>query len=153
VSDDREKLLEEVLKERLVRLTKAIDSLRIAYERANGIGIKDQYNENELTVFDALTGRFIRACDVLMAGVWGAFDKIEREEGGTFLDRINRAEKRGIISSAREFKDIRDLRNTIVHEYVITEQQKLYQEVLRLTPLLLNAERTAVEYRDKKLKF
>jgi len=39
--------------------------------------------------------------------------------GGTFVDRINRAEKRGHIASAYEWKEIREIRNQIVHEYVM----------------------------------
>ena len=55
----------------------------------------------------------------------------------TFVDRINRAEKRGHIQSAYVWKEIRDIRNQIVHEYASARLRLLFQDVVRHAPELL----------------
>lgn len=64
------------------------------------------------------------------------FDTIELESQGA--DRINRAEKRGLIDSAEDFVRIRLLRNEISHEYRTDTLYGLFEKVLELAPILLN---------------
>jgi hypothetical protein len=54
-------------------------------------------------------------------------------------DRINRAEKKGLIGSAEEFVQIRMLRNEIAHEYKAETILEMFERVLALTPALLQA--------------
>lgn len=56
--------------------------------------------------------------DFLIVKIFRLIDILELEKPGSVIDRINRAEKRGIIDSAESFKDILRLRNDISHEYV-----------------------------------
>ena len=88
--------------------------------------------------WDALTVRFARLADVLTQQVFRAIDLAEfLPADSTFVDRINRAEKRGHIQSAYVWKEIRDIRNQIVHEYASAQLQLLFQDVVRLAPELL----------------
>ena len=88
--------------------------------------------------WDALTVRFARLADVLTQQVFRAIDMAEFLPGdSTFVDRINRAEKRGHIKSAYVWKEIRDIRNQIVHEYTSAQLRLLFQDVVRHAPELL----------------
>jgi len=64
---------------------------------------------------------------------------IDLEDRGTVRDRINRAEKRGIIDSADDFIEIRMVRNEIAHEYKSETILEIFERVLALTPCLVKA--------------
>ncbi len=52
-----------------------------------------------------------------------------RENPKTFIDRANPAEKLEIIPSADDLISVRDLRNEIIHEYILEELPRIYKEV------------------------
>ena len=54
-------------------------------------------------------------------------------------DRINRAEKKGLVKDAEAFRERRELRNRIAHEYVPTAVQTIFREVLDAVPALLDS--------------
>lgn len=53
------------------------------------------------------------------------------------LDRINRAEKRGHIRSTYTWKEIREVRNQIVHEYAAQHILALLQDTSAHIPEIL----------------
>jgi uncharacterized protein with HEPN domain len=46
---------------------------------------------------------------------------------------------------------MKDLRNTIVHEYIEDELQKVFSEVLEYTPKLLAIIQNTLDYIDKRV--
>ncbi len=76
---------------------------------------------------------------------------IELEPGGTILDRINRAEKLGYINSAKDMKRIREIRNTIVHEYNQKDVIRLFHDILDETPILIESIEMTHSYIEKYL--
>ena len=75
-----------------------------------------------------LVGRYARTIDVIVNKVFRSIDAVELEDGGTMIDVANRAEKRGIVESADRVRDLKGLRNDIVHAYE-TEDQHLLRTV------------------------
>jgi hypothetical protein len=59
------------------------------------------------------------------------------EDTGTVIDIMNRAEKRGIVSSVEILHTIKDLRNNIAHEYKTDEITSFFADVQKYTPVLL----------------
>jgi len=60
------------------------------------------------------------------------------------IDVLNRAEKRGLVESARLLREMKELRNEIVHEYLPAGLAELLGDLRRYAPLLLEvAGRTA----------
>lgn len=53
------------------------------------------------------------------------------------IDALNRAEKREIINSIEDIREIRDLRNQIVHEYIDEDLINTFNEIVKYTPKLL----------------
>src|SRR5581483_6288772 len=100
------------------------------------IGIKKEYTEQELEAFEALTARFSRLSDLMIQKIFRLIDTLELVNEGTIPDRLNRAEKRELISSAKLFTELRMLRNTIAHEYEPDEFTRIFKNVLQLTPSL-----------------
>ena len=88
---------------------------------------------------DALSSKFSRVSDIFTQKVLKTFLFVLREDAPTFLDRMNLCEKLGIIPSAEELIAIRDLRNTIAHEYLSENLVEIYMEIIQLSDSLLKA--------------
>ena len=64
-------------------------------------------------------------------------DQIELADEGTVLDRLQRAEARGLISSAERWRELRLLRNAIAHDYLIESADRVLREALTAAPELI----------------
>jgi uncharacterized protein YutE (UPF0331/DUF86 family) len=142
VNNYEKKLLEEELN----LLKKSNEILVYSYNMCKKIGIKDEYTFEELDRFEALTSRFARTSDIIIQKIFRLIDILELEPSGSIIDRINRAEGRGIIDSANTFKEIRRLRNDIAHEYISLEIKSMFKNVLRLTPELIYCSKNLETY-------
>ncbi len=120
--------------------------LTYSYNTCESIGIKREYTFEELDKFEALTSRFARTSDILIQKIFRLIDIIELERPGSVIDRINRAEKRGLILSSEVFKDIRYLRNDIAHEYIPTAIEEIFKNVLQLAPYLIDSVKRVNDY-------
>jgi hypothetical protein len=127
------------------QLQEAAEHLKISLQRCNSLDVHAT-KEGTLIEFEALTSRFARVTDILVHKVYRAIDVAEFIEGGSLIDVINRADKRHLIDSVIEMRTLKDIRNDIAHEYISERIQLLHEEVLELTPKLLNLVGRAVEY-------
>lgn len=142
-SDKDEKLLYE---QELQLLNNSAEVLQRSYDICRKIGVKKVYNFDEHDRFEALTARFARTSDILIQKILRLIDIMELENVGSIIDRLQRAEKRELIASAEEFKNIRRLRNNIAHEYTQLDLERMFQQVLELCPILLEAVERVQKY-------
>jgi hypothetical protein len=143
--EDRHRLrLAELHKqtESLIRAGRVLQRSHTAFQQ---IGVKDQYTDDELDVVDAYTSRFARATDLLTQRLLPMLDILELLEPGSLIDRLNRAERRAVISSAEQFREIRLLRNDISHEYAREDFRSLLEAVVGYSPAIVEAI-TAVQH-------
>jgi len=140
---------EENLKQLLKDLERAQDVLRYSYEKCQRIQMSDGLSYEEMESFEALTSRFARLSDIITQKVIRAFDILDLDDDGTVRDRINRAEKKGIIARADDFIDIRILRNEIAHEYKTEAIYSIFSKVLELTPILIKSMDSIMIYAKK----
>ena len=143
--------VKQLLAEELKLLEYSNDMLAYSYNTCRNIGIKEEYTFEELDKFEALTSRFARTGDMLIQKIFRSIDILELERPGSVIDRINRAEKRGLISSAEIFKEIRFLRNDISHEYIPTVIEQIFEKILELTPYLIDSVNRVKKYSEKIL--
>jgi len=143
-----QKLL-ELLKQELTLLDNAVDVLKFSKHKCRTIGIKEEYTPDELDRFESLTSRFARLCDILLQKIFRLIDEIDLDRQGTLRDRINRAEKKGIIKNAEQFIECRTLRNEISHEYMPENVLTIFKKVLEITPDLLESVETTKTYCEK----
>ena len=113
--------------------------LEHSYSVCSGIGMKNTYTLEEMEAFEALSSRFARASDILIQQMLRTINMIELEPGGSVIDRLNKAEQRGYIRSASDLRMVREIRNTIVHEYQKEDIIQLFHDILKTTPDLLEA--------------
>jgi len=84
-----------------------------------------------------LAFRFARRNDFLLQRVFRTLDQIELADEAAALDRLQRAEARGLISSAERWRELRLLRNAIAHDYLIESADRVLRESLTAAPELI----------------
>lgn len=124
-----EKYINELQKD-LKDLLISAESLKLSHEKCHRIGIKPAFTFEEQESFDSLSFKFARTSDIYTQKVIKTVFLLLRESPGTFIDKANLAEKLEIIPSADDLIYIRDLRNEIVHEYLLNELPRIYKEIL-----------------------
>jgi len=111
-------------------------------------GLEATVSEKE--TLEALTSRFARLADILFQRVFRTLDQIELIDEGTNIDRLNRMEKRGLISSAECWRQIRQLRNSIAHEYLIEASDSVVVESIQQGKELLATTDRIIDYAKMK---
>ncbi|MCY7311521.1 MAG: hypothetical protein LH619_12140 [Chitinophagaceae bacterium] len=132
--------------ETLVPVQDAAGHLYISYERCKSISSLVGYSENELIELEAYTRRFARLCDLITQKLLKTIERLDSETPGTVRDRINNSEKKGIVPSAETLLEIRDVRNTIAHDYEGESFAAIISFAVSNTPVLLTITELAKEY-------
>jgi hypothetical protein len=139
----------EVLRVNLHNLSSSLAWLRRSYNRCRVIGIKAEYTEDEFDQFEILTSRYARTTDLIVNKTIRSIDVVEFLDGGSSIDAANRAEKRGIIESVLELRELKDLRNEIAHEYETEDLSKLFATVLEAIPRVCAIADRIIRYGEK----
>ncbi len=139
----------DLLEEQLKRLDKSRSVLEYSYKRCVVIKDKAKFDDQDLERFESLTGRFARLSDLLIQKMFRLIDRLDLDDQGSVRDRINRAEKKGLIVSAEQFILIRELRNTIAHEYDPVATEQIFLHVVEFCPLLFDAVERLKQYVEK----
>ncbi len=134
MNPDRLELLQETLA--LQRLA----AEHLAYSLGRCLALHHaELSLEDLERLESMTSRFARLSDLFMQKTLRLIDQIDFEDEGTLRDRLNRAEKKGLIDSADQFKQIRELRNAIAHEYELAAMRLIFDAVKQHAPTLLDA--------------
>lgn len=126
-----------LLRESVADLRRAMISLDRAFSQCASIASATSFSASELDAIEVLASRFARTTDFLVNRVMRALDRWELEPDGSLLDVLNRAEKRGLVHEARTLREMKELRNEIVHEYLPAGLAELLGDLRRYTPMLL----------------
>jgi len=146
-----EQQLRNLLRAELASLGRAASSLEKSVAKCSRLTPSPRQSFEEEESFDALTSKFARCSDILTQKVLKTLIFLLREDAPTFVDRMNLCEKLGAIPSAKSLVEIRDLRNTIAHEYAVDDLMELYADVLKLCPQLLEAAKSAEFFVERRL--
>jgi uncharacterized protein YutE (UPF0331/DUF86 family) len=114
------------------------------------IGIKAEYSVEEFGKFETLCSRYSRGIDFLIRKIFRTIDEYEFENQGTLIDVVNNAHKRGLFEDVEELRIMKDIRNTIVHEYIEDELVDTFDEVLEYTEKLVLIMNNTLVYIDAK---
>lgn len=140
--------LTRLLKEQLVLMQAAAQVLEESRSRvaafANRLGSALSVEERESC--EALASRFARLNDFLVQRMFRTLDQIELADEGTALDRLQRAEARGLIDSAHRWREMRLLRNAIAHDYLIESADTVLADALAAAPELAETVRRVLLY-------
>ena len=144
-----------MIKEKLLNdyklLIKQIFWLDISFIESSDIGLKENYSIEEFGKFETLCSRYSRSIDFLIRKIFRTIDEFEFENQGTLIDVINNAHKRGLIDSVDRLRVMKDIRNTIVHEYIEDDLVDVFDEVLEYSKILLDIMKSTSIYIEKIL--
>lgn len=144
--------LKSLLKDQLRLAQAAKDVLQESHDRAAVIFKQqsDTLTPEQRETLEALTARFSRLCDFLTQRLFRTIDDVELTSEGSLIDRFNRFEKRGILKSADQWRELRDLRNEIAHEYLIEKSDRVVKDAFQKSSVLFETLIRTQEYcRDK----
>lgn len=127
-------------------LEKQLSWIEISYKECLSIGIKDEYDIDEFGKFETLCSRYSRGIDFLIRKIFRSLDEYEFENQGTLIDVVNNAHKRSLFDSVDEIRIMKDIRNTIAHEYVEDELKEIFDEVLTYSKNLIEIMINTIEY-------
>lgn len=129
--------IKKLLDENLCLLFKSLDVLTYSLNNCKKIGIKNNYNMQELSEFESLSSRFARSSDILTQKVLKTLFIYMQEEAKFFIDRCNLSEKIGLVENSDDLYHIRKLRNDISHEYCIDDITEIFAPLLTYSDLLV----------------
>ena len=129
-------------------LQKQLFWIDISFNECTNIGIKEKYSIEEFGKFETLCSRYSRGIDFLIRKMFRTLDEYEFENQGTLIDVVNNAHKRGLFEDIDELRIMKDIRNTIVHEYIEDDLVEVFDEVLEYTAKLIHIINTTIKYID-----
>ena len=127
----------QYLQETFSQAEEAAHHLNISFERSRSFINNEEYTEEQLIELEALTARFARLSDILIQKIFKTIDKLDANTPGTVRDRIMQAEKKGLIEDADTLMEIRNVRNTIAHEYESIDLREMFLFIYRHSSLLI----------------
>ncbi len=139
-------MIAEKLRSDKILLEKQLSWLSISFEECKAIGIKNIYTVDEFGKFETLCSRYSRGIDFLIRKIFRTIDEYEFENQGTLIDVVNNAHKRGLFDDIEELRVMKDVRNTIVHEYIEDELVEVFDEVLEYSEKLIEIMNSTLLY-------
>lgn len=129
-------------------LERSLRRLKYSYFKSKDINLdKNNFEDYELEILEALCSRFARLSDMLIQKAFRFIDIYELADPDiSVLDRIHNAERRNLISSAEDFKYIRQLRNEVAHNYSSDAFAELFKEIMAYIPLLINGTEKTIDF-------
>ncbi len=142
-------MMQEKLANDLQLLEKQMFWLEIPYKQCTEIGIKKQYSIDEFGYFETLCSRYSRGIDFLIRKIFRTLDEFEFENQGTLVDVVNNAHKRNLFQDIEHLRLMKDMRNTIVHEYIEDQLVDVFSDVLEYTKSLMDIMENTQKYMQK----
>jgi uncharacterized protein YutE (UPF0331/DUF86 family) len=139
----------QYLEDNFKQAEEAANHLAISVERSKIFINNEDFNEEQLIELEALTARFARLSDLLIQKTFKTIDRLDANASGTVRDRIIQAEKKGIVQDANTVLEIRNVRNTIAHEYESIDVKEMFLFVFRHSPVLIEILKNAKQYSNK----
>ena len=106
------------LQELSIALEKQLFWLDYSYQQVKDLSSPDKFSIEEFNQFENLCSRYARTIDFLVRKYFRSLDDVEFENQGTLIDVVNNAHKRGLFNDIEVIREIKDIRNEIVHEYL-----------------------------------
>ncbi len=137
------------LQELSVSLEKQLFWLDYSYQQVKDLSASENFSIEQFNQFENLCSRYARTIDFLVRKVFRCLDDVEFQNQGTLIDVVNHAHKRGLFEDIELIRQIKDIRNESVHEYLDDALQGVFADVLKTAPELITIGRTTRIYIEK----
>ncbi len=133
-------MTEPLLSEFKVDFLEALVTLEHSWNKLKGFNLPDFTTKNldELEPWEALSSRFARTTDIFLSKyIRLLILNLDPGFRGEIRDYLDKAEKASLVSDAKQWMKIRELRNKIAHEYTKEDLEKTLKDILDFTPFVL----------------
>jgi hypothetical protein len=137
------------LQELSVSLEKQLFWLDYSYQQVKALSSPESFSIEQFNQFENLCSRYARTIDFLVRKVFRCIDDVEFENQGTLIDVVNHAHKRGLFKDIEFIRQVKDIRNEIVHEYLDEALQSVFSDVVKTAPELIAIGRNTLAYVEK----
>ncbi len=145
--------LKNIIAVHIQKLQKASTVLNASFIRCEPFITNNVITSIEEEFVESFTARFNRLADMYFQSTLKLIDEVDFETEGSFKDRLNRADKKGLITNVTSLLNIRILRNKIVHDYLPSSLQYLFTESHKHSPQLLKEVNNAIIYLQNNLQY
>lgn len=98
-------------------------------------------SEDEIPIFELFSSRFAKLQDLMGTKLFGLVLDFSKEPGHfeTFLDKLNKLEKIGLVPNSKDWLKLREIRNHLSHEYPENPEISAnnFNEAYQMSSLLL----------------
>ncbi|NJL25067.1 MAG: hypothetical protein HC902_07765 [Calothrix sp. SM1_5_4] len=124
------------------KIVKSLKYLNYTYDRVLKMPIDPaRMSDPEKEAWDGFVTRFACSSDLFLSKFIRAYVRADDPAfDGSFRDTLNRAEKLRLIASTDPWLEVRELRNVFVHEYSDSDLRKIFEKMIRYTPMILRLE-------------
>jgi hypothetical protein len=145
---NKEKLILNI-KADLFNLNEAITGLNKSFEKCLDLIDKQEKTFENYESIDSIIIKFARISDIYTQKILTSLMILSIEKPEGFIDKVNICEKLGIIESATDLGHIRDLRNSVTHDYEGDVVNRIFLDTMKYTPILLSNIDTTKQYLKK----
>jgi len=125
------------------KLIKSLRYLEYSYQRVRNLSPDPaQLSAEDFEKWDGFAVRFARSSDIFLSKFIGA--AVRRDDpafDGGFRDKLDQAEKLGIIENVPIWMEIRQLRNVTVHEYSDQDLKEIFKKLIHYAPKIMELEK------------
>lgn len=124
----------------------ALKQFEYSIDACSNFSLEVEFSEPDLEKVEAYTARFARLLDIYTQKILKTIDVLEGYGNGSLRDILNRSSKSGIISSEIDVLHWRILRNEIAHDYIPSEQRRIFFEVMQISSKLIDSIKISENY-------
>ena len=124
----------------------ALKQFEYSIDACSNFSLEVEFSEPDLGKMEAYTARFARLLDIYTQKILKTIDILEGYGAGSLRDILNRSAKSGIISSEIDLLNWRILRNEIAHDYIPSEQRRIFFEVKQVSSQLIHSIKISENY-------
>jgi len=124
----------------------ALKQFEYSMNTCSPFNLEFEFSETDLEKMEAYTARFARLLDIYTQKILKTIDVLEGYGNGSLRDILNRSAKSGIIRNEIDVLHWRILRNEIAHDYIPSEQRRIFFEVKQISTQLMESIKISENY-------
>lgn len=124
----------------------ALKQFEYSMNTCSSFNLEFEFSETDLEKMEAYTARFARLLDIYTQKILKTIDVLEGYGIGSLRDILNRSAKSGIIRNEIDVLHWRILRNEIAHDYIPSEQRRIFFEVKQISTQLMESIKISENY-------
>jgi uncharacterized protein YutE (UPF0331/DUF86 family) len=145
-----------LLKENVKQLDLSAKALQYSIEKskllAGKLATENDFSFEEADIIEAYSSRIARCSDILIHKVLKAVQQYDSEISGTIRDLLQQSEKKGLISDASLFLELRAFRNELAHDYLEKSLHQILENCNRFATPLMEEVKKVIVYCDRLTK-